>query len=140
MISMTTIDHLQRLIDARFGDELRLGTTHLLATGEVLAVVVDQEEIESDTTLNSTLAVLKASDLPFVTKDGALTDAARAAFASLKSATMEGNTEAWLSESPDGHVDVVFARRGARAEDGAVLITLPWADPDTLFEKASVER
>lgn len=140
MISMTTVDHLQHLIDARFGDELRLGTARLVATGEVLAVVIDREEIERGTTFTSTLAVLKVADVPFVDADGGLTKAAHAAFASLQSATMDGNNEAWLSESADGHVDVVFAKRGAAVEVGAALITLPWADPATLFATSQPER
>ncbi len=140
MISMTTVDHLKRLMDARFGDELRLTTARLAATGQVMAVVIDREEIESGTTLTSTLALLKPAGSPFIDAGGGLTQAAHAAFASLKSATMDGNQEAWFSESADGHVDVVFAARGAPVEAGAALITLPWADPKTLFAKTQPAR
>lgn len=133
MISMTSVDYLQNIMDARFGDELRLSTARLLATGQVMAIVMGCEEIESGTTLTSILAVLKAADAPLIEADGTLTGAAHAAFASLQSATMEGNNEAWLRESADGHVDVVFAARGAPVEPGRALITLPWADPEALF-------
>lgn len=140
MISMTTVDHLQRLIDARFGDELRLVTARLAATGQVMAVVIEREEIEPGTTFTSTLALLKPADAALIDAGGDLTQAAHAAFALLQSATMDGNNEAWLVESADGHVDVVFAARGAAVEIGAALITLPWADPKTLFVPAQTDR
>lgn len=140
MISMTTVDHLQDLMDARFGDQLHLVTARLVATGEVMAVVIDRAEIESGTTLTSILALLKPAAAPFIDADGGLTKAAHAAFASLRSATIDGNNEAWLDESTDGHVDVVFAARGAPVEIAAALITLPWADPKTLFVKVEPAR
>lgn len=133
MISMTSVDHLQQLMDARFGDELVLATARLAATGEVMAVLIDRTEIDSGGTFTSTVALLKPADTPLIDADGDLTKAAHDAFASLRSATMDGNQEAWLCESADGHVDVVFAARGAVVEPGAALITLPWADPKTLF-------
>jgi len=140
MISMTTVDYLQRITDARFGDDLRLSTARLAATSEVMAVVTDYEVIERDTTFTTTLAVLKPAGSPFIDAGGGLTQAAHAAFALLQSATMNGNNEAWLCEAADGHVDVVFAARGAAVEAGAALITLPWADPATLFVRAHTDR
>lgn len=133
MISMTTVDYLQRLIDARFGDDLRLVTGHLMTTGRPIALVVDFEALDRGTEFCSTLAVLKPGKTAFVDTDGELTDAAHAAFASLRSAAMDGNNDAWLCEAADGHVSVVFAAHGAAVESDAALITLPWADPKTLF-------
>lgn len=133
MISMTTVDYLQGIMDARFGDELRLGSARLLATGEAMAIVMGSDEIGSGGTLTSILALLKPADAALIDTDGNLTAAAHAAFASLQSAAMEGNNEAWLVESTDGHVDVVFAARDAPVDTGQALITLPWEAPEALF-------
>jgi hypothetical protein len=133
MISLSTIDHLQSIRDARFSNELRLGTARLAATKEQVAVVVKVEEIERDTRITTTLGMLRPADTRYVERDGSLTQAAKSVFETLKAELFNGN-ETWLSEDAHGRVHVGFAKRGTPGDERRALITLPWADPKDTFE------
>jgi hypothetical protein len=122
------------LLEALFSDEARLGTARLAGTEERVAVVVDVEFMKWGTRLTTTLAMLRPAEEPFVDPEGAPTPAATAAFEALRTGALDTSHETWFDVDSQGRVHVCFAKRGTPVDPSSALVTLPWQDPDELFE------
>jgi hypothetical protein len=139
MISYTTISHMQGITEAMADNELHLGAARLATTGKRVAVVVESAEIEHGLVATTPLALLNPTAEPFVDADGSLTDEARRVFKTLKAKILKPDYETWFNQDADGHVQVSFAKRGAPADPHKALITLPWDDPDDMFQETMID-
>lgn len=140
MISATTISHMQGIAEATAGNKLRLGTTRLVATAGRIAAVVEVTRNQRGVTHTAALALLKPVDTPFTDDEGNLTDAARSAFAALKRKILQADIETWFGEDSSGHVHVGFAQMGSPGTPTTTLLSLPWDDPDLLFEATVIDQ
>jgi len=139
MISYTTISHMQGITEAMADNDLHLGAARLAATGKRVAVVVESAEIEHGFVATTPLALLNPTNEPLVDADGALTDEARRVFKTLKGRILKPDYETWFNQDADGHVQVSFAKRGAPGDPHNALITLPWEDPDEMFQETMID-
>ncbi len=140
MISATTISHMQGIAEAASANRLRLGTTRLIAAARRVAAVVEVTRNQRGVTQTTALALLKPVDTPFIDDDGNLTDAARSAFAALKRKILQADIETWFGQDGSGRVHVGFAQIGAPGTPSTTLLSLPWDDPDELFEASAVDQ
>jgi hypothetical protein len=138
MISLTTISHMQGISEAAALGELQLGIARLTGSSARVAVVAEVKPIEKGLTAVTPLAMLKATEEPFMSDDGTLTDEARRVFKALQSKLGKADHETWFKAGSDGHVQVSFVKTGAPANQQNALLILPWEDPHELFEHTVV--
>ncbi len=140
MISATTISHMQGIAEAAAGNRLQLGSTRLIATARRVAAVVEVTRNQRGLTQTTALALLKPVDTPFMDDDGKLTDAARSAFAALRRKILQTDIETWFGQDGSGHVHVGFAQMGSPGMPSTTLLSLPWDDPEELFEATAIDQ